>query len=359
MPKYTKEYLQGLSLEELENLVDEEIPNNKYRFTQLNFKTQKMVPVKGIQGTVIARLLRIPAKKHSKQKERLTETQKEILGERNLTQLRSMASQYKIRGFTNMTMDELVEALRPYLEMSKAERDAYLKKREDLERMRPELLKKIAKTLQDRYPLAKVFYKDRDGAQTLNVTTIGGKPAKFVAGKIIRKQYNDEADYEARLAQDRKQFTKAVVDDIVDIIGSPARSHTGSPSVPDKAPEEAPAPPKKRIIRKGKSLDTYISEIDAMEEEEGKFKPKELFNEITENYTETEVEAIERDLDSRFGNTNKDYYRIGDNAKGNRSPIVKKNGEFATAPTGMNGRNLYIILQELRRKGQRKGVKEI
>lgn len=344
MPKYSKVVLDEMTKDQLWETYEEEFPKGRLR--RFNFKGTE---VKGWETVAKSALLRIPKKTQKARIEALPEDIREY-GKKGITTLRADAKNFGIKKFTNMPREELIRKLVPFYEMSKTERSAFERNRDEIARLRPQLLQKIAKTLQERYPLAKVFYKRRNGADTLNITTIGGKPANNVAGKIIRKEYDDEQDYEARLAGDRKQFEKAVVEDVVAIVNGESTQQS----------REQPAKPaKKKLVRKAKSLDTYIQEIDAMEEEDGKFKPRELFNEIVENYTTDEVEAVERDLDARFGNTNKDYYRIGDNAKGNRSPVVKKNGEFASAPTGMNGRNLYIILQELKRGGVKKAIKEI
>lgn len=150
--------------------------------------------------------------------QQVTKLRQQVSEENSIGELREIAKDYKVKGRARMSKKQLVDAVLPFLMRGPAEN----RRQRQLEDERPDALREIAKRLQAKYPNAKVFYKD--ATRLLNFTTIGGKPANNVAGKIVRKTYNSEADFEARLATDRMEFLRAVQDDAVAILTGPARS---------------------------------------------------------------------------------------------------------------------------------------
>lgn len=116
----------------------------------------------------------------------------------------------------------------------------------------------------------------------------------------------------------------------------------------EEAEEAGPAPKEAVAV-------TPIQELEAFNE---KFKEdkkkfglsKETLIGAIKQFPIEQIKQVERMLDERYGNINKSIYKLGDNAKGNRSPFVTKENVFSAEsslkqiPTS----SLYLILENLK-----------
>ena len=69
---------------------------------------------------------------------------------------------------------------------------------------------------------------------------------------------------------------------------------------------------------------------------------------LIQEYEPADVRKVENILNLKFGDKNRNIYKIGNNSiKGARSNLVKQDGTFTKSASNQNGNSLYIILNEL------------